>query len=382
MRDFVIGATHSYTEKGYVRVYSGANQMEIGTIWGEVLYARFGATLAQVGDLDGDGVRDLVVGAPYANGGRVRAYSAASLVHLWDADGAQLGDEFGSAITELGDLDGDGVPEVLVGAPGADQPGSDAGALSVLSGADGSVLRLIADAVAGDALGSSLATPGDVDADGVLDVAAGLPGADRGRQVDSGALQLRSGADLALLYECAGQAAGDALGCATAAAGDVNGDGVPDFVAGASGADGGGWSGSGSACLHSGSLLPLHADALVVSVGSGGRVDFTLDAGASHAGRRYLLIASASGGHPGFDKGAIHVPLNLDAFLLFSIEFAGSAVFPGSFGVLDGNGRATAGFDTLGPLDPIWAGHQVHFAWVLLSPVGAASNALPVELIP
>jgi hypothetical protein len=101
-----------------------------------------------VGDLDGDGVPDRVAGAPGTPSfqfppapifGRVVAYSGRDGSVLWDVPGPFVGDRFGTDLADAGDLNGDGVRDVAVAAPG-DFPAAP-GSLTVLSGVNGVVLR-------------------------------------------------------------------------------------------------------------------------------------------------------------------------------------------------------------------------------------------------
>jgi hypothetical protein len=117
---------------------------------------RFGSALASFEDLDGDGLRDLAVGATGDDDGAANA--GATWILFLDADGgvanhAKLSattpalagllaqnDAFGSALAVLDDLDGDGVPELAIGAPGDDDGASDAGAVWLfLLNPDGSI---------------------------------------------------------------------------------------------------------------------------------------------------------------------------------------------------------------------------------------------------
>jgi hypothetical protein len=111
----------------------------------------------------------------------------------------QPGDRFGSALVTLGDLDGDGVAELAVGAPGDDDGNRDRGALWILFPAqDGTVRqqrRVAGSSDLGAALdnfdefGSALATLGDLDGDGLRELAVGAPGDDDGA-ADAGAVWL------------------------------------------------------------------------------------------------------------------------------------------------------------------------------------------------
>jgi len=174
----------------------------------------FGVAVAGLGDLDGDGIPDLAVGADGDDSGQPQAGSAWVLFLNADGtvrDGSKLAaglggfggvldsnDYFGSALARVGDLDGDGLVELAVGAPGDDEGGSDAGAVWILHvGPDGLTQgqgRIASDGLptavaAGDRFGRALAATGDLDGDGRDDLAAGLPGADEGG-LDRGALRL------------------------------------------------------------------------------------------------------------------------------------------------------------------------------------------------
>ncbi|MBI1379490.1 MAG: DUF1028 domain-containing protein [Planctomycetaceae bacterium] len=88
----------------------------------------------------------------------------------------------------------------------------------------------------------------------------------------------------------------------------------------------------------------LHAGFAQVSASAGALVPLTLDFGAADATSPYLVLVGASGLGPGVPLGAGLVPLVPDAVVALSIELAGSALLPQSVGLLDGAGRALAGF--------------------------------------
>ncbi len=160
----------------------------------------FGSAVAPLGDLDGDGVADLAVGARWDDDGGDR--QGAVWILFLNADGTVKSeqkiseaaggfggvldpiDEFGSSVASLGDVDGDGIADLAVGAFGDDDGGGNQGALWILFlNADGTVKseQKISETAGGfggvldpfDQFASSIASPGDLDADGVADLAVG-----------------------------------------------------------------------------------------------------------------------------------------------------------------------------------------------------------------
>ena len=100
---------------------------------------------------------------------------------LYQKNGAAFNDFLGFSVASAGDVNGDGVPDFIIGAFGADPGGlSLAGSAYVYSGADGSLLYQKNGAAAGDNLGNSVAGAGDVDGDGKADFIIGVPFTDPG----------------------------------------------------------------------------------------------------------------------------------------------------------------------------------------------------------
>src|SRR5262249_9819867 len=143
----------------------------------------FGWSIAAYADVNGDGRADFLVGAPTLNGpsavpGHVRVCSGLDGSEIRRVTGATAAERFGAAVAAVGDVNGDGVPAFAVGAPGG--TGISGGAIHVYSGLDGTELTefIRTGSTFRDNLGSSLAALGDVNGDGVPDFAVGAPGAD------------------------------------------------------------------------------------------------------------------------------------------------------------------------------------------------------------
>lgn len=92
-----------------------------------------------------------------------------------DSSYGPVDDGYGSAVSRVGDLNGDGVGDFAVGAPFADEGGFDAGAVFAVSGADRSLIRVHLGEAVNDRFGASLAAVPDVDGDGLTDLLVGAP---------------------------------------------------------------------------------------------------------------------------------------------------------------------------------------------------------------
>lgn len=198
-----------------------------------------GYAIADAGDVDEDGVHDIIVGAPAGSTacagtetlpGRAYVYSGATGEQLLALTGEAIGDHFGSAVASAGDVTGDGHADLLVGAQCNDASGQDSGRAYIYSGADGSLVRTLDAEDAGDDFGSGAAPAGDVNGDGITDQVIGAK--DAGPRED-GVAYVYSGADGSLVHTLEGDPTTVDLGWFfVATVGDVDGDGVPDIYAG------------------------------------------------------------------------------------------------------------------------------------------------------
>lgn len=226
------------TDVGTVRLYAGGSGLPLYEVSGLASGDHFGSSLTSLPDVDGDGREDFAVGADQAgNGGPgyVEVFSGASGNWLYRLDGLGAGDGFGFALSATDDLDGDLRPDLAVGAPHAFVLGVDAGRVEVFSGATG-VSLLSAAGQPGEQFGHSLACFPDLDLDGLGELVVGAPFAVTSTG-SNGAVRILSSASAALLREYALPGQGDAFGWAVANGGDVDGDGFDDLCVGAPRAD-------------------------------------------------------------------------------------------------------------------------------------------------
>ncbi|MAW59370.1 MAG: hypothetical protein CMJ94_00895 [Planctomycetes bacterium] len=227
------GDTGAYT---LVSAFGNSSEQRIGVRLGD----RTGQRLAYAGDLDGDGLADYIVAAPGADfrgidSGAVSAVSGLNGAPLWLAFGERAGWGWGQAVASLGDLDGDTVPDVLVGSAEVDAVGPSTGRAVVYSGRHGTILKTINGFGVGARAGEAVCAAGDVDGDGVGDYLVGSPG-ESTRGSGWGAVRLYSGASGALVRRFDGGETDEYFGAGLAGGHDLDLDGVADFVVGSPGA--------------------------------------------------------------------------------------------------------------------------------------------------
>ncbi len=286
------GAVGQAAGPGRIYVYSGKTGKLLWAQTGTNENENLGIGLEGAGDINADGIADVIAGGPGTN--KAYVYSGKDgklLLSLTAASGSHEG--FGNSVTGVGDQNGDGHADVMVGAPGNNAAGQGAGRAYVYSGRDGSLLLTLDGEKAGDSFGSIVAgfkdkrhaflvvgapragannrgrvyvhaglsnkskfiieadetggalgamftsVVGDTNGDRVPDIYAS-DFANVAKGPATGKVYVHSGVDGRRLYSFTGEAAGDGFGIGSADVGDVNKDGYDDLLIGA-------WQHSGSA---------------------------------------------------------------------------------------------------------------------------------------
>ncbi len=222
---------------GCVRVFSGANGALLHTFYGAMASAQLGFAVSGAGDVNKDGYADIIAGAPYDSPsgvqcGSARVFSGATGALLYTFAGDTYGDQMGVSVSGAGDVNKDGYADVIVGAPMDEKNGTRSGSAFVFSGATGAQLFLFKGDSPDEWLGTSVSGAGDVNADGYDDVIVGAPYDDYNGVHYSGSAKVFSGKTGAILYFFGGSLAHDNFGKSVSGAGDVNADGYDDFVTG------------------------------------------------------------------------------------------------------------------------------------------------------
>lgn len=235
LAEFLVGAPKANiggANAGRVSLINGSTGTVIYSVNG-VPGSLFGSSIAAGKDVNSDGIPDFVVGAPNdstvgTNRGRAFVMSGSTGVLIMTLNGNSNGDNFGRAVTLLNDLDGDGRAEIAVSAPGDDVGMSNNGAVTIHAGVSGAILRTAAGEVTGDLWGQALSA-GDADHDGKDDLLVGSPLADRSGTND-GVAVLYSGADGSVIWRAEGHKTGGEFGHAVAFLGDFAGSGLSEFA--------------------------------------------------------------------------------------------------------------------------------------------------------
>ncbi len=281
--DVIVGAPYydnGQTDEGRAFVYHGsAAGLSMTAAWtaeSDQTSANFGWSVGSAGDVNGDGYADVIVGARYysngqSNEGRAFVYHGGAAVlsatAAWTAESDQAGAYFGWSVGTAGDVNGDGYADVIVGALYYDNSQTDEGHAFVYHGSAAGLSMTAAWTAESDQasayFGYSVRTAGDVNGDGYADVIVGARNYDNG-QTDEGRAFVYHGGAAGLGVTAAWTAESDQtsanFGWSVGSAGDVNGDGYADVIAGARNYDNG-QSDEGRAFVYHGGAAGLSATA-------------------------------------------------------------------------------------------------------------------------
>lgn len=352
----------------------------------------FGSAVAAAPDLNADGAQDCLVGAPgdlaagraYVFARPSSASAPAPLLLTLASPQPEPGGRFGSSLASGGDVNQDGVPDTIVGAPYEDGGAPDAGRVHVLDGSTGAPLLTILspNPRKNGLFGRAVSFVPDVNGDGVADLAAGAPG-----EIPA-TVHLFDGATGQWLRSLGPCPFGGTLGFQVAGIGDLDGDGAGDLLA--SGAIDGGPQGSGSVCVFSGAtggslqlLTSPHAQAggfFGVSIAPVPDVDGD--------GFSEILVGANNENTTGPVHGRAYVFRGVDFSLLSELETRVSSPSPppqylNSFGwavcpVPDSDGDGLAEYGVGSPFEsPGGVGSGAAYVFFCTSEVEAASVTRP-----
>jgi hypothetical protein len=235
--DFLVGALHD-GGAGSATIRSGRDGSELRRHDGEMANSDMGAAVELVGDVDGDGVADYVVSSPkyfdpvqQVDCGKLYVFSGATGALIWSKLGFGSGKSWGSQLAYVGDVDGDGIGDFVVNkVKGGLVQG---GRVELTSGADGTTFWVFDAPVKDFNLGLQVVRMPDVDGDGIREVAVSSPQDSTGGQYGRMTLlSCRTGSEL---WSVMGEV-GDVFAVWISNGGDYDGDGVDDVAVGAPGA--------------------------------------------------------------------------------------------------------------------------------------------------
>jgi FG-GAP repeat protein len=365
--DVIIGASNAENSAGAragsAYVYSGADGSLLYQWDGRSKYEDFGKSISGPGDLNGDGFDDLLIGSEKEivrgkrNAGSVTVYSGVDGTQLYRWFGMTEYDSFGRSVSGAGDINKDGFPDIIFTGSGVPAGAQTRLPLTfIYSGIDGTLLHQIEEGA------SSVASAGDFNRDGYSDVVLGDAWFDGNGQINVGAVSVFSGLDGKRLHQWMGLETDDQLGYSVDGAGDVNGNGYPDLIAGA---PMNGYSSNRPGAAYVFGFNPqLTSNLATVSASSGGLLRLKLDFRESAALLDYQVLISATGTGP--TLFGVDVPLTFDSMVRETL-FGNYPVrvYRGLRGSLDLSGQATAFLVVPAGLPSALIGNTYFFATIV-----------------
>lgn len=341
---------------GRVMAFSGATGSLLWEVEGFDDWSYFGCDLAIVDDMDSDGFEDIAVSAPYIDEtahGWIYFHSGMDGTLISSFRGERR-ENFGQSIDSMPDLNGDGKRELIVGAPGG-SGGAD-GWVRIYSPAD---MNLIMEIKGGGWGGYCVANVGDTNGDGWPDFAYGEPRVG----INSGRISICSGLDGHRIWEIRGGSRG-MIGHAVAGVDDLDGDGLNEVAGGAPFSQHHGGFDTYGMITVAGFNPWISADINQLSLSQPTHWSFYLNFPFDAAGMDYTLLASFSGTGPVRRGISIPLSDDHILRRTAQSNFPGAAE-GSWHGTLDANGMAQVSARVLsGSNWNFAAGHTLYFAAV------------------
>lgn len=379
--EYAVGTPLANTQFGKVEVFSGMDGSVLTTIHGGITH-HLGFAVSTAGDVDADGTADLLIGSPYASNrfGLAQVYSGATGAVLYEFHGEAPGlqQQLGDSVAPAGDLNLDGYADFVIGASRYAAGGN--GSVFTYSGRDGSLMYQWY-GPSGAWFGSSVSALDDLNGDTIPEIIVGAPRQAAGGVGGAGHAYVFSGIDGSLMLDILGTTQVGHLGNSVADAGDVDGDGFGDLVIGEPGPANG--SGRGAVFVHKFSPF-VRLNTPAVSAGAGTTLDFDINFPTTSAGLDYKVLMSKSGTGPSWY--GIQIPIGRGQWTSDSyLGIYPVATHSNMHGVLDANGDATATMDLPAGIPWVFIGTTIHYV-AIAEPTGGppqwSSVALPLQVVP